>query len=167
MKNLVYVFLFLVAPLSAHAAFLSDLGSVPPSVSDVRSSLDRGAYDDFYTFSVPSDVSDAKFTFTLEPSSAGFFQAGGFRIELFEGVSSPLGFPVASILSRGPQSSAFFLADLYSNTPYALRTAFNFNTSGLTANATSSISAVPIPAAVWLFGSGLVGLMALARRKTV
>jgi len=27
------------------------------------------------------------------------------------------------------------------------------------------VSAVPVPAAVWLFGSGLIGLMAIARRK--
>jgi len=30
----------------------------------------------------------------------------------------------------------------------------------------SSVSAVPVPAAVWLFGSGLIGLMGVARRKT-
>ena len=29
-----------------------------------------------------------------------------------------------------------------------------------------SISTVPVPAAVWLFGSGLIGLIGLARRKT-
>jgi hypothetical protein len=29
----------------------------------------------------------------------------------------------------------------------------------------SAVSAVPVPAAVWLFGSGLVGLVGLARRK--
>lgn len=120
---------FLVAPLSAHAAFLSDLGSVPPSVTDVRSSLDRGAYDDFYTFSVSSDVSDATIDCVLEPSSAGFFQAGAFSIERYEGVSSPVGVPIASALSGGGQSSVFFLADLYSDTTYTLRTAFNFNTS--------------------------------------
>jgi len=27
------------------------------------------------------------------------------------------------------------------------------------------VSAVPVPAAVWLFGSGLVGLVGIARRK--
>ncbi len=30
---------------------------------------------------------------------------------------------------------------------------------------TGDVSAVPVPAAVWLFGSGLVGLIAVARRK--
>ncbi|TMG84175.1 MAG: VPLPA-CTERM sorting domain-containing protein [Betaproteobacteria bacterium] len=28
------------------------------------------------------------------------------------------------------------------------------------------VSAVPIPAAAWLFGSGLVGFIAIARRRT-
>ncbi|MCP4042838.1 MAG: VPLPA-CTERM sorting domain-containing protein, partial [Gammaproteobacteria bacterium] len=27
------------------------------------------------------------------------------------------------------------------------------------------VSAVPVPAAVWLFGSGLIGLLGVARRK--
>lgn len=31
----------------------------------------------------------------------------------------------------------------------------------------SSASVVPVPAAVWLFGSGLIGLIGFARRKTV
>jgi len=30
---------------------------------------------------------------------------------------------------------------------------------------TANVSAVPVPAAVWLFGSGLIGLVGLARRK--
>lgn len=165
MKKVLYVFFLLFAPLSAHAAFLSDLSSVPPSVTDTRGDLNRGAYDDFYTFSAASDVNDATITFTLEPLSAEFFQAGAFSIELYEGVSSPVGVPIASALSGGGQSSVFFLADLDSNTSYTLRTAFNFNTSGITADATTSVSAVPLPAAAWLFGSGLVGLMVLARRK--
>ena len=33
-------------------------------------------------------------------------------------------------------------------------------------DATGTISAVPVPAAVWLFGSGLLGLVGVARRKT-
>ena len=40
-----------------------------------------------------------------------------------------------------------------------------FESLSFTANAT--ISPVPIPAAIWLFGSGLLGLIGVARRKKV
>lgn len=42
---------------------------------------------------------------------------------------------------------------IYSNSAWAVKT--------------SDVSAVPVPAAVWLFGSGLLGLIAVARRKKV
>jgi len=38
--------------------------------------------------------------------------------------------------------------------------------SGASADAfTLNVGAVPVPAAVWLFGSGLLGLIGVARRK--
>lgn len=39
-------------------------------------------------------------------------------------------------------------------------------TLGMNGNDPVLVSAVPVPAAVWLFGSGLIGLAGLARRKT-
>jgi hypothetical protein len=35
--------------------------------------------------------------------------------------------------------------------------------SGDLSNVTGGVSAVPVPAAVWLFGSGLIGLTAMKR----
>ena len=32
-------------------------------------------------------------------------------------------------------------------------------------NTSMSVNAVPVPAAVWLFGPGLIGLIGIARRK--
>ena len=40
-----------------------------------------------------------------------------------------------------------------------------FDQSGLDMGFNYSISAIPLPPAVWLFGSGLIGLIGLARRK--
>ena len=40
-----------------------------------------------------------------------------------------------------------------------------FPTEILSYNGTGTLSAVPVPAAAWLFGSGLIGLIGLARRK--
>ncbi len=39
------------------------------------------------------------------------------------------------------------------------------NIAGMGDCSVSSVSPVPVPAAIWLFGSGLLGLMGLARRK--
>ncbi len=166
MKRLICTVICLLAPLSIHAASLGSLGNFPPPVSDTRNALTPGAYDDYYTFFVVSDVTDATISFTLDPSSTGIFQAGAFSIELYDALF-PSGIPIASVLSGGGQPSVSFLADLTSNTTYTVRTAFSFgiNGTGVTANATTSVSAVPIPAAVWLFGSGLIGLIGLARRK--
>lgn len=53
---------------------------------------------------------------------------------------------------------------------------FNFGANGLQSLADESwgldnvkveVAAVPVPAAVWLFGSGLLGLMGIARRKKI
>jgi hypothetical protein len=41
------------------------------------------------------------------------------------------------------------------------------NTTFLGFGRLDAVSAVPIPAAVWLFGSGLLGLIGIARRKKV
>jgi hypothetical protein len=43
-------------------------------------------------------------------------------------------------------------------------TGFNFN-SDITSLTVSSVSTVPLPAAAWLFGSGLLGLLAAGQRK--
>jgi len=39
--------------------------------------------------------------------------------------------------------------------------------TGVVSYTASSVSAVPVPAAVWLFGSGLMGLVGVARRRTI
>ena len=49
----------------------------------------------------------------------------------------------------------------YNGAGYAADYEYSFALSGQV----TSISAVPIPPAVWLFGSGLIGLVGLARRK--
>jgi len=71
----------------------------------------------------------------------------------------------------------------WSNTTFAANTAqawwYNFNNAGASpilkndgfspafawAVVDGDVSAVPVPAAVWLFGSGLIGLLGLARRN--
>jgi hypothetical protein len=163
MRRLICAVFCVLVPLSAHAAFLGNLGSVPPGVSDTRVGLTPGAYDDYYNFLAASDVTNANISFVLDPSTTGFFLPGAFSIELYAG-TTPAGSPLAQGLSGGVPGVSF-LADLTANTTYTIRTAFSFNAgAGITVDATTSISAVPIPSAVWLFATGLLGLVGIARR---
>jgi hypothetical protein len=42
---------------------------------------------------------------------------------------------------------------------------FDGHTAAFQGTLTPQVSQVPIPAAAWLFGSGLLGLVGIARRK--
>ena len=42
---------------------------------------------------------------------------------------------------------------------------YGFITNGTTLTLTAQVATVPVPAAVWLFGSGLLGLIGISRRK--
>ena len=77
-------------------------------------------------------------------------------------------------LAEGATSAAFWfthpLLDMSSNGTVAFPVgdglAFSLSTTvGTSANATLQV--IPVPAAVWLFGSGLVGLAGLARRRAI
>jgi hypothetical protein len=61
-----------------------------------------------------------------------------------------------SISTSGTVSVSF---DAVSGTTYA------FGADAVAGVYTESVSAVPVPAAAWLFGSGLIGLVGIARRK--
>jgi len=66
-----------------------------------------------------------------------------------------------------------YIPDSGATTPAHIRTGMAWGFGGISANATAeftvtahgSITTVPIPPAVWLFGSGLIGLIGLAKRK--
>jgi len=87
----------------------------------------------------------------------------GVMVNTWSGVTG--GFSVASVTFQAVASGTTGLSlSEYILNPWA--------GAGLLLNpdyvdATVTVSAVPVPAAVWLFGSGLMGLMGFARRKTV
>ncbi len=171
MRKIIWVVVCLLAPLSAYGSFIGNLGNVPPSVSDTRNNLAPGSYADYYNFTALTDITGATISFELDPSSTGIFQAGAFSIQLYA-ASTPAGSPIASgtfpggAAGGGPVNVSF-MADLTSNTTYTVYTLFSFgiNGTGVTANATTSVSAIPLPAAAWLFSTGLIGLAGMARRK--
>ena len=74
------------------------------------------------------------------------------------------------------QLGAYWSSTVYAaNSDYAWRFGFHDGYQGPIGKAapsfawavrTGDVATVPLPAAVWLFGSGLLGLIGMARRKT-
>jgi len=86
----------------------------------------------------------------------------------------PVPIATTSINTTGQKVTGTMLADLSLGTDDGIGGSPEFGgpTSGFSPNfdftslTVTKISAVPVPAAVWLFGSGAIGLLGMARRKS-
>ncbi|MFK5947234.1 MAG: VPLPA-CTERM sorting domain-containing protein [Methylococcales bacterium] len=65
-------------------------------------------------------------------------------------------------LAVGDTATGFEFGTLWLSSPYVT---FDQNNNVIDQGQTTHVSAVPVPAAAWLFGSGLVGLAGISRRK--
>lgn len=110
-----------------------------------------------------------------DPTAVDLF--AGYSLDPAIGVSDLFFSPIALSVGPGP----FHLIDLVFNVTGTGTANINPTVSGLvqewgdtgfntiavtTQGGTVNVSAVPLPAAVWLFGSGLAGLAGMARRTT-
>jgi len=80
-----------------------------------------------------------------------------------------IGFPT---LGSNPSGTLPISDDGVGGSPFQQAAPFqgfnaNFDLTTLHVVALNSMSAVPVPAAVWLFGSGMMGLVGVARRRRV
>lgn len=133
-------------PASVTAQFILDAGTV--GLNAVH----------FYA----SDVISANVTFGDATWTEGLLD--NFSMSLSSGVSS-LSYaflPTISATVEGPIVLNFPLS--ITGTDISSGEAINYGYTESTQTITA-ISAVPVPAAAWLFGSGLMGLVGVARRK--
>ncbi len=102
--------------------------------------------------------------------------SGVYHLDILCGQGNGCSGPAGLIIGPGPYTSANgSIAANKPHNPFADQTAsFPLALTGATADTVISNVAfsfgtdgalIPIPAAVWLFGSGLLGLAAIARRK--
>ena len=96
------------------------------------------------------------YQFLWTPNGATGGIAGGSEVSdpfsLNQGIGGTSSFSAASSSPGFNASTAGLAAGFYS--------------MNITMTQTANVSAVPVPAAAWLLGSGLVGLVAVARRRT-
>jgi len=152
--------------LAGFSGFISDSG-------DVTLVLDRQGYPNFFTYLDGSvwnvdnsatisgqgdSVSGSLDALTSGTDSAWTPGAPGTPVNTVSGsalVAAGAGMWTGTIVNSGNVGAAWGAFD---GTPYTEK----FN---ITVNGVAAVSAVPVPAAVWLFGSGLLGLVGVARRK--
>ena len=103
-----------------------------------------------------TDISDG---FSVNPKGSTMSKFGGFDIDIFG--EKGFGFdPVSfTIVASGDSIDTYTTA--LTNKGFL----FSAKLSKDAPMAFIATSAVPIPAAIWLFGSGLIGLIGIARRK--
>jgi len=109
-----------------------------------------------YTFATMTD-----FQFSpLAPNPVTLWSAGGFSFDMDQVVINSQSTTNLSLSGSGIVSGGTF-DDTAGTWEFTANTA-----SGTTFSwSSSTVSAVPVPAAVWLFGSGLLGMVGIARRK--
>ncbi len=128
---------------------------------------------------------DADWRLPTTPDNSGSFGNGKTNSEMGHLYNTELGNSTGGMTNTGPIDTGDFqnlVAPIYwSGTEYSDNTndawRFNFNSGGYQGSSnkgtnhyglavrSGDVSAVPVPAAVWLFGSGLVGLIGVSRRK--
>lgn len=130
----------------AHRFFVTDIEPLPTYELGMAWQSDNGLYT------------------TYESFSAGHFsfdQSAGFGSYLME-----FDVDMASLLSEGPGGlvSLGYSASIV-NSMLGLGDIRYYAADTMGSLVVSEVSAVPVPAAVWLFGSGLIGLIGVARRR--
>lgn len=142
----------LLAAAGAAQASSVNLGTLTPTSGPLTYGLvkETGTFSDAYIFSVNSGPL---------PVQAGgvFFNWGG----TFSALDLTFAQSTYNLLTAG-SGNAVSIGTLASGT-------YDFSVSGTPTGQSASygvqLTAVPVPAAVWLFGSGLVGLAAIGRWK--
>jgi hypothetical protein len=127
-----------------------------PTVIEATSTLDQ------IIATAPTGFSDLGF-----PLPDSTLVSGQLDLDLgsFSSTTSAFDWFTIGFIAIAPTPTT--VVDITSNIWLDGATFLEIDIAGVTdLNATVTVSAVPVPAAAWLFASGLIGLVGVARRKT-
>jgi hypothetical protein len=149
--------------ISSAQAATYPLGTFSPGVGQIVENVGTGPFTDFYTFDVTENsavggqLDNLPLSLTFNSVTQSVLNIADLTLTL-EGPSGPL----TSALS----GSSLRYANLIAGQPYTLEaTGIGTGSAGGTYALAYNVSAVPIPAALLLFSSGLVGLGAFAKGR--
>lgn len=110
-------------------------------------------------FPTPGNINNGAINFASFTSVANVLDIGGWQFDM----DSLLNESTSSLWKFTGSGSLTDLNGVYENT--AATYVLSANPTGSSYSISINATVVPVPAAVWLFGSGLLGLVGVARRK--
>lgn len=169
MKNYFIALLFGISLMSmqtASAATLNLTGiiggtAVTAGPAESVSGSSEGLAVPLFNMNIPFSV----WSLNVSEATSVHFELSGdvdsFQTTLDNGSGTPQSFLTTSFDAVYAAAGQYFLAILPSTAgvPYSF-TAANVSSNG------GNVGNVPVPAAIWLFGSALMGLVGVARRKS-
>jgi hypothetical protein len=169
-KKLFALLALLSLSIGANAStFVNDLGTLgpasvgTPAVLVINESFAAGAVDHYYTF----DINTAGL-----PSAAGasvtsiVFDTFGFSIFNIDNFEFALTDSNGTAITGFAGSGESVILDPVANSTYGIL--FKGTATGLSGgmvNGPVVLSSVPVPAAAWLFGSALIGMVGVSRSR--
>lgn len=149
----------LVSISSAAHASIYNIGTVSqiPGLSFAIAVNAPGAFSDIFTFNLDTESHVVATVLNLSVIDISLFDNEGLALQFVGGGAPP---------SSGVGELATFL-NVAAGQHFAVVTGFSTGAIGgaYAVVMTSQPTAVPVPAAAWLLGSGLLGLVGVARRK--
>ena len=114
------------------------------------------------TFLTTATMTDFQFSPVLSPNPVTLWSAGGFSFDMYGVTVNSQSNTNLSLSGQGTVSGGG-LDDTPGIWEFTANTASGSTTFSWSS---STVAAIPLPAAVWLFGTGLAGLLAVARRRS-
>lgn len=146
----------LVSVSNAAQAAIYDIGTVSeiPGISFAIGANAPGPFSDIFTFNLNADSNVFAGVFNLSVIDPSLFNNEALAFQFF-GIGAP---PP----SGDAQPTAYFMT---AGSHFAVVTGISTGLIGGAYAVAMTAQPVPVPAAVWLLGSGLLGLVGVARRK--